>query len=267
MGPSADAIRDQYEVRDLTQRILATLTQRGLDVDELAESELAELGEFHTAGRAMTEELAQEAEIRAGDRVLDVGAGIGGPARYLASTRGCSVVALDIVPEFCAAAVELCRRTGLDHLVDVVTGNATDLRFGDGEFDVVWTQHTAMNVEDKHALYTEFRRMVRPGGRLAMFDVVAGDGRPLHLPVPWASAPGQSFLESSDVVEKLLVATGWEPKVWRDPTEQIADALGRASGAGLGDLLMRDPVAMRSSYRRNLSENRARLLLAVCVAV
>ncbi len=264
MSEERGSIEHHYAVEGLTERLLTAITRAGLDVDSLSE---AELGEFHTAGRALTERLADAAGIDAGCRVIDVGAGVGGPARYLAANRGATVTAVDLVDEFCVAARELNRRTGLADRVEIVRGSATDLRFAAGAFDVVWTQHLAMNIEDKHALYTGFRRVVPDGGKLAFFDIVAGDGGPIHLPVPWASERGQSFLEPPEVIRRLVEATGWRPLRWDDPTDELL-AVGPVATGELGpQLLMDDAETKVATYRRNLTEGRTRLLLAVCEAV
>ena len=118
--------------------------------------------------------LAEAAAITSTDEVLDVGCGIGGPARFLATKFGCKVTGIDLTPEFIDVARDLNARVGLGDTIDLRVADALDLPFPDASFDVVWTQHVSMNIADKPGLYAELGRVLRPGGRLAFFDVVAG---------------------------------------------------------------------------------------------
>jgi sarcosine/dimethylglycine N-methyltransferase len=138
-------------------------------------------------GLAATEQLAQIAGIERGAAILDAGSGLGGPSRYLASTYGCRVIGADLSPSFVAVAQLLAQRTGLNALVSYQIGDLLALPFPDSCFDVVWTQHVVMNIPDRERVYREFRRMLRPGGKLAFYDLLATDASlELHFPVPWA---------------------------------------------------------------------------------
>jgi ubiquinone/menaquinone biosynthesis C-methylase UbiE len=197
--------------------------------------------QLHVRGAEATVELAELAELREGERVLDVGAGIGGPARYLAERFGVDVTGVDVTAAFVERAGELTRDAGLSDRVRFVHADATALPFADGAFDVGWTQHAAMNIRDKAALYAELRRTA---GRLAVYDVVAGDGGPPEYPLPWASVSGLSFLVTEVELHTLLAAAGFHPRETRDVTEpakrwlrdvalgQAFDNLGRALDDG-----------------------------------
>ena len=130
----------------------------------------------------------------AADRVLDAGAGIGGTARFLAATYGCQVTAVDLTEEYCETAGWLNQLTGLDEAITVRQADVTDLPFADAAFDVVTSQHVQMNVADKARLYAEARRVLADGGRLAIWDITAGEPGPLDYPLPWADQPGRSHL-------------------------------------------------------------------------
>jgi ubiquinone/menaquinone biosynthesis C-methylase UbiE len=124
---------------------------------------------------------------RSGERIIDIGGGIGGPARWIAFHFGCHVTSLDLTPEFCRAAEELNHATGLSHRVRIVEGSATDLAFPDGVFDRAYSENVAMNIADKPRLYAEAFRVLRPAGVLAFSNYCAGPrGRPRY-PVPWAA--------------------------------------------------------------------------------
>ncbi len=215
------AVTAHYETQALNATILDAIKAAGLDVADISPDDLAPLEEFHTLGRQATVELAELAGVTRGWRVLDVGSGLGGPARLLAARYGVHVTALDLTAAYCDAARMLNELTGLSDLVDVRQGDALDLPFADASFDLVWTQHASMNIADKSRLYSEIARVLTPGGRLAMFDIVAGDVSPIHFPVPWAGDPSISFLESIDQMQSLLLAAGFTTLVWEDLTAGV----------------------------------------------
>ena len=191
-----DQISGHYGWSGLMEAIADEIRGKGIDPERVTVAQLAPVDNYHWHRLAGTLALARVAKITADDRVLDVGGGIGGPARQLAHRLGCSVTVLDITSEYCAVGETLTRWTHLADSVSFVHANALDVPFADGSFDVVWTQHASMNIADKSGLYREIARVVRPGGRFAFFDVLAGPNQPIHFPVPWASDPSFSFLLS-----------------------------------------------------------------------
>jgi SAM-dependent methyltransferase len=194
MSQAAQVVADHYRRRALGDVILRALKETGKDIEHLMPDDLAPVDEFHSGGRNATVRLAQLAEIDGSQRVLDVGCGIGGPSRYLASKFGCQVNGLDLTAEFVALAGMLAQRTRLADKVTYRQGNGLDLPFPDASFDVVWSQNAAMNIADRDRLYGEMRRVLRPAGRLALQDVAAGPGGEPHYPTPWASDKSISFL-------------------------------------------------------------------------
>ncbi len=202
----------------LGETILDALRSAGKDIDALAPADLAPVDEFHIRGRRATVELARVAELRADLHVLDVGSGLGGPSRYLAAEFGCSVTGLDITAEYCRVAAMLAQRMGLDGRVDYRHGDALDMPFPDAIFDQVWMQHVAMNIADKARLYGELGRVLKPGGRLAVYEIVAGASGPPYYPTPWAREASLSFLISAADMRRGLEAAGFQATVWRDVT-------------------------------------------------
>jgi len=211
----------------LAGRILAALAAAGRAVDPPTPEDLQAVDEFHIRGRAATDALAQAAAIAAGDRVLDVGCGLGGPARRLAGTRGCPVLGIDLSPAYVAAAATLSERVGLGARVAFAAGDATALPVPAGAADVVWSQHAAMAIADKTAMATEWRRALRPGGRLALYEVTAGPGGPPRYPAPWSATADRSFLETADALGARLAAAGFRIVHRRDDTEAAAEWFAR----------------------------------------
>ena len=246
------------------------LAASGKDVHTLQAPELAMLEDFHSLGRFATAALVDLAQIGPSDRVLDAGTGIGGTARLIASERGARVAAVDITPEYCDVAEWLNDAVGLGDLIEVRTADVTELPFDDASFDVVVSQHVQMNVADKRRLYAEARRVLVPGGRLALWDVTAGPGGPLHFPVPWATSPAQSHLVTPDELADLLREAGFAIAHWNDLTESADKAMGAllaGEQAALGlHVFVVDFPAKLANLVRNLAENRARLIQAVLTA-
>lgn len=181
--------------------------------------DLAPVDEFHNRGRAATLELAELAGFGPGDRIIDIGCGLGGSARYLAGERGCRVSGIDATREYVEAAEELARMVGLDGEVSFRQGNALALPFEDSSFDGAWTEHVQMNVPDKAAFFGEIARVLRPDGAVAFHEILAGEGGEPLYPVPWAGAADISFLAAEPVIRDALVRSKLALIEWRDTTD------------------------------------------------
>ena len=259
-----------YAPPDLIQVVFEALAAAGKDPAHLSLDDLAPLDEFHALGRKSTRELAAAAGINGTQRILDIGAGLGGPARYLAGTFGCRVTGVDLVEDYCRVATRLAEATGLAHLVDFQQGDALALPFPFGSFDVVWTQHAVMNIPDKVTLYREIHRLLRPGGTLALYDILAGPAEPVVYPVPWARRPESSFLVTPETLRELLVATGFTVTLWQDRTAVACEWFQRQvergrdqkpAPLGLHLLLGSDFRLMLANQQRNFVEERTLLAL------
>jgi SAM-dependent methyltransferase len=263
-----DDVRDHYRATGLTERLKAALAALGPYDHRFMPQQLAGLDQFHTCGLAATVELARLARITADMSVLDVGSGVGGPARFLAATFGCRVVGIDLSEPFVDAARYLTERTGQSGQVSFQTASALELPFDDGRFDVVLLQHVAMNIADRARLYREIRRVLKSGGRFATFDVVLNAGEP-HYPVPWARTPATSFLLTAAATREAIEAAGFRTLTWQDDTEAAKAWFARLRESGpppspnLGVVMGPDFAQLATNLGRNLMEGRLGILTAV----
>src|SRR5436190_14769951 len=212
-------IEQPYATGLARSNIERALAAAGKQTHALQASDLAMLEDFHSLGRLATAALIDLAEISASDRVLDAGTGIGGTARLIAAERGARVSAVDLTPEYCEVARWLNDAVGLGDMIEVRTADVTELPFEDASFDVVLSQHVQMNIADKSRLYAEARRVLAPGGRLALWDATAGPGGPLRLPVPWATSPEHRHLVTPERLAALRREAGFATAHWNDLTE------------------------------------------------
>ncbi|MCV7378944.1 SAM-dependent methyltransferase [Mycobacterium alsense] len=220
-------IQSQYSTGLSRNNIERALVAAGKDLDRLEPADLAALEDFHTMGRIATAQLVDLAQITSDSAVLDAGGGVGGTARYVAARYGCPVTAVDLTDEYCETNRWLNRLVGLDDRICVRPADVTELPFADGTFDVVISQHVQMNVADKARLYSEARRVLHDGGRLALWDIVIGDHGELDYPQPWADHPARSHLVTVDGLRAVVEAAGFAIGHFNDLTDQAA-ALMRA---------------------------------------
>ena len=217
MDQYSEAINRHYGEADVSSRILTALQDAGKDINALTRDDLT-FDQFHTGGRAATGQLAQLAGLRQGMHVLDVGSGVGGPARTLAAEFGCRVTGLDLTEEFCKAADMLTARLGLDKEVAFRHGSALEMPFEDNSFDAVWTQNTLMNIEDKERLFNEVHRVLKPGGLFALQSLMEGPTPGVIFPTMWADDPSLNFLVTPEAFRELLLSSGFLELAWQDIT-------------------------------------------------
>ena len=272
MTDGLDGVRSHYRAIGLTERLKTALAVFGPEDQQLTPQQLGALDQFHTRGLAATAELATLVEITAGMSVLDIGSGVGGPARFLAATYGCRVTGVDLSEPFVDAARYLTERTGQSGQVSFEIASALELPFDDGRFDVALLQHVAMNIDDRARLYREIRRVLKLGGRFATFDVVLKSGEP-HYPLPWARTPATSFLLTAAATREAIESAGFRPLAWQDDTEAAKAWIAqlRASGPppslNLGVVMGPDFAQLSANLGRNLMEGRLGILTAMFDAV
>lgn len=193
----------------LVAAIGSALDAAGLHRATLRPADLAPVDEFHIRGRAASLEIVEALRLSANSHVLDLGSGLGGPARTLAELAGCTVTGVDLTPEFCEVATVLSEWTGLSNRTRFQVGDATATGLPDAAMDAALTVHVAMNISDKPALYAEACRLLRPGGRFVVYDVMKGEGGDVLYPVPWANDSSTSFLATPEEMRELLPAAGF----------------------------------------------------------
>ncbi|HEX2179613.1 MAG TPA: methyltransferase domain-containing protein [Actinomycetota bacterium] len=260
---SIEKVAAQYTQGNLMERIEGALREAGKDPANPTVEDLAPIDHFHTLGFRATTGLADAAGLKGGEEVLDVGCGLGGPARTLASVYGCRVTGVDITAEYCDAAAELNRRVGLQDRIVIQEANALALPFEDRTFDVVWTMHVSMNIADKATLYDQFARVLKPGGKLAFFDLLSGEGE-VHFPMPWADEPSISHLASVDETRLLLSTAGLHVELWEDVTAEGAEFFSGLVKSPLGPhLLLKDMPGKMQNLGRDLKEGRLRAIRSV----
>ena len=261
----SDAVKQHYARAGLGEAILAALTRAGKNTERIELDDLAPLDEFHLRGRAATLDLARAAGLRADQEVLDVGSGIGGPSLRIARDFGCRVTGVDLSEDYCRVATLLAERSGLAARCSYVAANALALPCADAAFDVGWSQHAAMNIADKPRLYREMNRVLRPGGVLALYDVLAEAGGPAILPAPWARSAETSFLVAPQELRRQLEAAGFAIADWHDDSEAVrawfAARAARVAPAeplalGVQLLLGAEFAVMARNQLRNLAERR-----------
>lgn len=259
---------------DLASAIAESLRKAGKDISTLSTADLGTVDEFHIRGRKATQELAQSLNLSASSHVLDIGSGLGGPARTLAEIYGCRVTGIDLTQQFCDAAATLSGWVGLSARVDFRQGDATSLPFGDAMFDAAMTIHVAMNIAAKDKMYAEARRVLKPGARFAAYDVLQGEGGDLLFPVPWAREPSISHLVTPEAMTSLLSGAGFKIVDMRDSTEEsqhwfeamVARMAQSAPAVTFQTFMGNDFPAMTRNQVANLRDRRIRTVSYICEA-
>lgn len=258
------AIKDYWGRDGLGQALLDALAASGNSLNALTIDDLAPLDQFHGGGKEATVRLARLAGLTSGMRVLDVGGGLGGPARTLAVECGCHVTVIDLTESYVQAAEALTARLGLGDRVTHQVGNALELPFDNGMFDVVWTQNSGMNIAAKEQLYADFRRVLRPGGLLALQEPMAGPVQPLIFPVMWARDAATNFLRTPVEMRALIEAAGFRTRAWDDVTAETSGSSAPASVHSIQSIVMGDMLAtITHNGRRNRDEGRLVMVQAV----
>jgi ubiquinone/menaquinone biosynthesis C-methylase UbiE len=271
-----DRVASHYSEGGALADIIAKHFQdAGKDLRALTTADLAMVDEFHIRGRKATLELAGQMKLNANSHVLDIGSGLGGPARTVAETYGCRVTGIDLTQDFCDAATAMSEWVGLETLTAFKQGDATKLPFADNQFDAAMTIHVAMNIVAKDKMYAEARRILKPGGIFAVYDVLQGEGGDVLYPVPWAREPSISHVATPEQMKSLLAGAGFELLDIQDSTEESQTFFERLTAhmakTGVSPVAWRlflgdDFPAMARNQVRNVTERRIRTVSLICAA-
>jgi len=272
----ADRVASHYsEDLKLADAIVDKLRSAGKDLNKLTTADLAAVDEFHIRGRKATLELGEKMNLNGRSHILDIGSGLGGPARTLAEAYGCRVTGIDLTQAFCDAATAMSDWVGLGSRVSFTQGDATNLPFENQTFDAAMTIHVAMNIAAKDKMYLEARRVLKPGGVFAVYDVLQGEGGGVLYPVPWARDPSISHVARPDEMKSLLTNAGFKLLDVQDSTEESQSFFERmtAQMAKTGSppvawrlFLGDDFPSMARNQVRNVTERGIRTVSFICVA-
>jgi len=266
-------IMAHYDNQELLNRIIEKLAKSGREFSSLRLNDLDALDELHVGGKKASRELARKAGLNPKSRVLDVGSGIGGPARLLSVEFDLEVVGLDLTFSFCRAANILSNTVDVRQNLGFVNGDALHLPFKPGSFDALWSQHSSMNIPDKKKLYQDCFHVLKKEGKLLIHDILTGDGPMPSYPVPWAATMENSFLVSGEEQQALLKQAGFKIIYWEDISEKALSWQIQAKTKEPGKtppllnhrLVYGEPIKeMASNLAKNLSENRIKIVEAIC---
>jgi len=274
MTKDSKHIHSYYSPNDLYNRIIDGLSKTGKELSAITLEDLHPADEFHIRGTVATNELIQLSGFTSDMHILDVGCGVGGSTRRLAHETGCRVTGVDLSDEYIDAAQRLMQLLRMQERVSFYAASALDLPFEDNSFDGVWSIQMNMNVEDKSSWLKELHRVVKPKGRVVLYEVCANRNTPVYFPVPWAQDSSISFLVAPDLFHELLVSAGFDVDVWHDKTDLALNAfanvtkpVGNPELPGLGvHLLVGNDIGTKAyNLHRNLDEERVSLIEAVAV--
>lgn len=266
-------VSQHYNSLNLIERIEEALAQQQMTFSSLTLNDLAGFDEMHIGGKVASRHLGEKANLQPGSTVLDVGSGVGGPARLLAHEFGLKVVGLDLTASYCQLADKLTSSVGIDGVIAFINGNALSLPFKSNMFDAVWTQHCAMNIKEKQLLYQEFARVLKPTGKLLIHDITAGENKPVYYPAPWASTEKNSFLETPDSLKTILIQSGFQFDLWENITqnalawfESLKNQKTTSKAPALSQkLILGEKLKiMAQNVRKNLYEGRINVIEAIC---
>jgi ubiquinone/menaquinone biosynthesis C-methylase UbiE len=218
MSDVKQAHQAEYAAPNLGERIVAVLEEAGILPENWVPDILGPADQIHGGGLQQTQSHADLVEIAPDMHLLDIGCGIGGPARYFATAYDCRVTGIDLTDEYIEAANLLTQKVGLADRVSFDCGDATDLPYDDGAFDMAWALNVTMNIQDRAGFYAEVRRVLKPGGKFCISEIGQGPGGEPYYPLTWAADPAYSFLLPPDEMRALLEAAGFRIVEWIDET-------------------------------------------------
>ena len=218
---------EHYCSPDLMNRITSGLQKMGKSAETVTMDDLVSVDEFHVRGPMATQEIIKLLQPQANARLIDLGSGLGGPARRFAATVGCHVTGVDLSSDYCHAARELSRWLNLDSKTDFIQGSVTELAGQeDSSYDGAYSIHVAMNIQDRNAFYTQAARVLKKGARFVMYDLIlSSEDAEVKYPQPWAIDAADSFLKTETQMLADLKQAGFSIESTRDDSPQALEFL------------------------------------------
>jgi SAM-dependent methyltransferase len=269
----AGAIADHWGRGDVYGLIVSALARASKPLEGLTVEDLAPIDHFHARGYPATVELADRLPIGPDAYILDIGCGLGGPARYIAQRFRCRVSGLDITEPFVEAANRLTALLRMGEQVQVRLGDGQQLPYADACFDGAYAQHVTMNVADRPRFFAEAYRVLRPGAFFALTEHGLGPTGQPHHPVPWSEDGAGAYLISPGETRALLEEAGFRAiDIEETGAKYLAGykmAIQKAKEGELPPLgvhlLMGDTAAQKTmNAARNIEEGRTRPIQAIC---
>ena len=202
-------VAEHYSSKNLLNFIKKGLIKEGVDLDWVSSEDLNAVDEFHIGGITGTRFVSDKLDLSNTSKVLDIGCGLGGPARFIAETYKSSVTGIDLTPSYIETGVALNELVGLTDKVSLLTASALDIPFCDNYFDAAYMIHVGMNVANKRQLMSEAFRVTKSNGFFAIYDVMKLEDVDIDYPLPWADKKTESAVESFSNYESELVNAGF----------------------------------------------------------
>ena len=269
----AKSIADHWGKGDVFALITAALTKQGKPLDNLTVEDLAPVDHYHARGFPATVELGDRLPIRPGQHLVDIGCGLGGPARYLAKRFQCVISGVDITPAFVAAGNKLSALVGIQSQVKIELGDGQSLPYADASFDGGYTQHVTMNVPDRPKFYAEAIRVLKPGAFFALSEHCLGSAGQPHYPLPWSGDGSGAYLVTPDETRRLLEQAGFEDIQIEDTGakylagyKKAVERMEAGTMPPLGVHLLMGPTAQEKTRNaaRNIEEGRTNPIEVIC---
>lgn len=199
-----------YQKPNLYEEIVQGILKSGLALESLSSEDLSMVDEFHIGGTSGTKFVTEKLSYSENSKILDIGCGIGGPARFLAKSSNCFVKGLDLTPSYIETGNRLTKLVGLEDKVKLVNASALDIPFSANSFDSSYMIHVGMNIKEKTRLMSEALRVTKPGGNFVIYDVMKLDNITVDYPLPWAERKEESAVDLISVYETELLNTGFQ---------------------------------------------------------